>query len=93
MHDVNKPGDGYHSVIRFALYMQEHRFTDREQAHLFQAVQVHATAATSTSASGAPPPEQLKEAGLALVEDALKMPFNVFGERGAVVGRCCEAAS
>ncbi len=45
---------------------QEHRFTEREQTHLFQAIQVYANSAHDHSSSDEHP-------ALSLADDALKM--------------------
>ncbi|KAL6765745.1 hypothetical protein V8C86DRAFT_1822678 [Haematococcus lacustris] len=59
---------------KFLFKNQEHRFTDSEQGHLFQAVQLHVTAALAAAGGGG----VAAAAALSLVEDCLKMPFSVF---------------
>jgi hypothetical protein len=78
--DARTPRD-IDRLRKFLYKNQEYRFTDREQSHLFQAVQLYVTAytpsSTSTSGRTAPGPEETNPAA-ELLEDALKMPFTVF---------------
>ncbi|KAF6260045.1 hypothetical protein COO60DRAFT_929727 [Scenedesmus sp. NREL 46B-D3] len=55
---------------KFLFKNQSYRFTDREQSHLFQAIQLYVTMYTNNPEPDSP--------ALNLVEDALKMPFTVF---------------
>jgi hypothetical protein len=74
-------------------------FTDREQSYLFQAVQLYVTPSmgatessstattsslTSTSIGGGSHSGVRRDSAVTLLEDALKMPFTVFGEISAV---------
>ncbi|GAX73680.1 hypothetical protein CEUSTIGMA_g1131.t1 [Chlamydomonas eustigma] len=71
---------------------QERRFTDREQSYLFQAVQMYVTlcigaaeqsstptVASSNVSSGDGSKGISQDSAVGLLEDALKMPFTVFG--------------
>ncbi|GIL63209.1 hypothetical protein Vafri_17338 [Volvox africanus] len=57
---------------KFLFKNQEYRFTEREQSHLFSAVQAHYAAHADL------PDESAREPALMLIDDALKMPFTVF---------------
>ncbi|GLC44972.1 hypothetical protein PLESTB_000670200 [Pleodorina starrii] len=57
---------------KFLFKNQEYRFTEREQSHLFSAVQAHYAAHADL------PDASAREPALELIEDALKMPFTVF---------------
>lgn len=60
---------------KFLFKNQEYRFTDREQTHLFGAIQAHYAAHCELS-------ETEREPALMLVDDALKMPFTGEVENG-----------
>ncbi|KAG1654931.1 hypothetical protein FOA52_004717 [Chlamydomonas sp. UWO 241] len=80
--DAGRSSKEIAKLCKFVFKNQEHRFSDREQSHLFQAVQVHV--ARAPGVRGAPlaseaEGEQFNSAALGLLEDTLKMPFNVFG--------------
>lgn len=62
--DKNTPKD-IDKLKKFLFKNQAHRFTDREQSHLFQAIQLYVTMYTANPEPDSP--------ALALVEDALKM--------------------
>uniref|UniRef100_A0A383WFS1 Translation initiation factor 5A C-terminal domain-containing protein n=1 Tax=Tetradesmus obliquus TaxID=3088 RepID=A0A383WFS1_TETOB len=55
---------------KFLFKNQAYRFTDRDQSHLFQAIQLYVTMYSSSPEPDSP--------ALNLVEDALKLPFTVF---------------
>ncbi|GLI70973.1 hypothetical protein VaNZ11_016076 [Volvox africanus] len=57
---------------KFLFKNQEYRFTEREQSHLFSAVQAHYAAHADL------PDESAREPAQMLIDDALKMPFTVF---------------
>ncbi len=68
-----KLGREISSLRRFLQKNQEHTFTEREKQKLFTAIQEHfSNPAAVAIFPGAEPPV------LALIEDALKMPFSVF---------------
>ncbi|WIA34477.1 hypothetical protein OEZ86_012808 [Tetradesmus obliquus] len=56
--------------VGFTAEPYAYRFTDRDQSHLFQAIQLYVTMYSSSPEPDSP--------ALNLVEDALKMPFTVF---------------
>lgn len=58
---------------KFLFKNQEYRFTEREQSHLFSAVQSHFAAHQDL-----PPDQADNNPALLLLDDALKMPFTVF---------------
>lgn len=66
----NKTVKDIEKLKKFLFKNQEHRFTEREQTHLFQAIQVYANSPHDTNDGDHP--------ALSLVDDALKMPFTVF---------------
>jgi hypothetical protein len=66
----NKTEKDVSKLQKFLFRNQEYRFTEREQSHLFQAVQLYVTKYSESTAEVNP--AQL------LLEDALKMPFTVF---------------
>lgn len=70
--DAKTPKD-IDRLRKFLFRNQEHRFTEREQSHLFQAVQLYVTAYTARQEDG-----DGDNPAAALLEDALKMPFTVF---------------
>eukprot|EP00195_Chlamydomonas_chlamydogama_P003750 CAMPEP_0202919280 /NCGR_PEP_ID=MMETSP1392-20130828/75455_1 /ASSEMBLY_ACC=CAM_ASM_000868 /TAXON_ID=225041 /ORGANISM="Chlamydomonas chlamydogama, Strain SAG 11-48b" /LENGTH=134 /DNA_ID=CAMNT_0049612591 /DNA_START=20 /DNA_END=422 /DNA_ORIENTATION=+ len=78
MKDAQKPKDPVKTpreierLRKFLFKNQEYRFTDREQSHLFNAIQLHVTHYSSGTEGDDNP-------ALGLLEDALKMPFTVFG--------------
>jgi hypothetical protein len=95
--DAQRPKDkktakDIEKLRKFLYKNQEYRFTEREQSHLFQAVQLYITAYTSavgTAAAGSTTGTPSATAAVAqddetsnpaavLLEDALKMPFTVF---------------
>uniref|UniRef100_A0A0G4HDQ5 Translation elongation factor IF5A C-terminal domain-containing protein n=1 Tax=Chromera velia CCMP2878 TaxID=1169474 RepID=A0A0G4HDQ5_9ALVE len=78
LSDSQKPLDAktlkeIDKLRKFLFKNQGYRFGDKEQGQLFEAVQTHA------SRLAASPEEAQRNAALQLVDDALKMPFNVFG--------------
>lgn len=76
--DARTPRD-IERLRKFLYKNQEYRFTDREQSHLFQAVQLYVTAYTPNSSSSAAAAASEEDNPAAeLLEDALKMPFTVF---------------
>ena len=93
--DAHRPRDkktpkDIDKLRKFLYKNQEFRFTEREQSHLFQAVQLYVTAYTSAAAAagnttGAPAlvaaahdEDEGSNPAATLLEDALKMPFTVF---------------
>ncbi|GFR41842.1 hypothetical protein Agub_g2621 [Astrephomene gubernaculifera] len=75
--DAQRPRDArtpkeIERLRKFLFKNQEYRFTEREQSHLFCAVQAHFAAHADL------PDEEAREPALGLIDDALKMPFTVF---------------
>lgn len=69
--DPNRTPKEIERLRKFLFKNQERRLTEREQSHLFSAVQCHFSAYQDCTGDDAEP-------ALGLLEDALKMPFTVF---------------